>query len=133
MVVLVGDNVDTAVPVVLPADAFGRLPATRCKTLDAIIGIAGHGAAPPVCRSGPHAPAKLDVDELRVRGVFLLSSGQNAAALTTHPTGRFSFPSFHNTFLTPKSLLEETAQTLWPRSSNSTVDAAPMAREASPS
>ena len=51
--VLVGDKVDSAVPVVLPDDAFQRPAAFRSFDVATIIGATGHGAAPAVYRSGP--------------------------------------------------------------------------------
>ena len=98
-IVLIGDSIDAAVPIILPGDTFARTSMTYCKTSDAIIGPDGHSNATPVHRSGPHASGDADVDQIRDRKIFLLNAVQAHAALTTAPAGRYSMPGFYNTFL----------------------------------
>ena len=99
-VVFVGNNLVTATPVVLPAEAFARIANTRCKTIDAITGPLGHGAGPPaVTRSGPHGAAEANTDEVRCRRAFLLPANRVHDALTTQADGRYSHIGFYGTFL----------------------------------
>jgi hypothetical protein len=53
IVVLVGNRLDACIPVVLPAEAFGRTNEIRVPDIATIVGATGHGAAPAVYRSGP--------------------------------------------------------------------------------
>jgi hypothetical protein len=53
IVVLVGNRFNACIPVVLPVDAFGRTNDIQASDIAAIVGAAGHGAAPPVFCSGP--------------------------------------------------------------------------------
>ena len=48
IVALVGDDLATAVPVVLPTEAFQHTNAINCFTEAEITGVNGHGANPPV-------------------------------------------------------------------------------------
>jgi hypothetical protein len=54
IVVLVGNRSDACMPVVLPAEAFGRTADIRASDIATIVGAAGHGVAPPEYRTGPH-------------------------------------------------------------------------------
>ena len=54
MVVLIGNNIPTSVPVTLPATAFTRTGAARCFDVASILGVAGHGHGPPILLHGPH-------------------------------------------------------------------------------
>ncbi len=56
VVVLVGPDLATSVPVVLPDVAFQKLAPTDCNTTAYLTGPHAHGAGPPpILRTGPHA------------------------------------------------------------------------------
>ena len=99
VVVLVGDDVGSAVPMVLPPEHFGRSDERLTLTHDTILGPTGHGAAPPVYRSGPHAGGTANTTNLRARRVLVLPPQMSATALTTQPTGQYSLLGFYDTFL----------------------------------
>ena len=97
---LVGDRLDYAVPVVFPQPFFSVCPATHCLNVAAIQGAAGHGAAVPVFRQGPHAAGEADTNELRARRAVLLPPHLAGLALRSAPAdGRYSLLHFFNTFL----------------------------------
>ena len=97
--VLVGDNFDTAVPVVLPDVAFARPAAVRCFNMESITGANGHTAAPPVYRHGPHAAGTDGTSDVRIRNVFVLPAALTDAALATQQSGRYTLLQFYATFL----------------------------------
>ena len=101
VVVLVGNRADACVPVVLPADAFGRLAATRVQDVATIVGPQGHGAAPPVYRAGPHA-AGPNVNELRVRRALLLPPSFAATMVSYRDDGRLTLAAFYAQFVLNK-------------------------------
>ena len=100
-VVLVGDTADTATPVALTADAFGRCADTNCHTNTGITGAAGHNAGPPVYRTGPHPAGTPDTGNLRARRVFLMEPSTAHLALSTNPNGRYTLLQFYNNFVRP--------------------------------
>ena len=102
IVVLNGNDLGTAIPLVLPQEAFQLTNNTRCLTLAEITGVNGHGAAPPTSRHGPHAPGTANTEEIRYRRALLLPAQDAALALTTSPNGRYTLIGFYNTFIAPK-------------------------------
>ena len=101
-VVLVGNDLTSAVPVVLPIEAFERTPDTRFPTLEHIAGVNMHAANPPVLRSGPHGPAAANVNEYRVRRAMVLPTVMTQRALTQVPDGRYSLTQFYTLLLEPE-------------------------------
>ena len=102
VVLLVGDDIAAAVPMVLPAEHFGRTDERAVFTHDTIIGPAGHGAVPTVLRSGPHAAGAANTSNLRARRAMVLPPSMSVTALTTQPLGRYTLPGFYDTFLRPE-------------------------------
>ena len=100
MVVLVGNDSAAATPVILPPAAFQRTGDIRCEDVATIIGPGGHGAAPAVFRTGPHAVGPT-VAELNNRRAMLLPCSDGQAALADHPDGRWSLVAFYNSFVAP--------------------------------
>ena len=101
-VVLVGNDLTSSVPVVLPFEAFERTPDLRCPTWDLLTGPTMHGANPPVWRSGPHAAGTADVTEYRVRRAMILPAYLSARALTQVPEGRYTLLQFRTLLLEPE-------------------------------
>ena len=100
--VLVGNDLASAVPVVLPAEAFQRTADRRCLTSDAIVGVNGHTApAGPVLHSGPHAPGTADTSSIRVRRAMLLPPSASADILTGAPNGAYSLVGFWSNLIHP--------------------------------
>ena len=102
VVVLVGDKVDACVPLVLPDAAFQRTAAFRAFDVATIIGPTGHGAAPAVWRTGPHAPTTADTSEIRARRAMVLPCDAAGTAVSTHEDGRYSLLAFYNTWVAPQ-------------------------------
>ena len=100
-VVLVGDDLATAVPVVLEPDAFGRCNDTRCLASDQIVGVNGHGANPPVYRSGPHANTVGNTNMLRARYAMLLPPQDAHRFVGSRADCRYTYAGFWNTFVQP--------------------------------
>ena len=98
-VALLGNNFDTATPVVLSPDASGRINDTRCQTAAQLV--LGHAAAPPVYTSGPHAATAPETSVIRVRRAFVLAPGSASTVLAASPTGRFTLQGFYARFLQP--------------------------------
>jgi hypothetical protein len=101
MVVFVGDKTDSAVPVVLASGAFARTPVTRACDVATIVGATGHGAAPPLFRTGPHGTGTANTAELRVRFATLFPCQHAGDAVSTHEDGRCTLLSFCNTWVAP--------------------------------
>ena len=100
LVVLVGRTDDLVTPVILPAAAFERTGPIRAGNIAMISGAAGHAAAPPVLRLGPHAGGAADTDELRARRAMLVPPAVGVAALQRQ-SGRYGLAKFLVTFLAP--------------------------------
>jgi hypothetical protein len=97
---IVGDLPASCVPVVFTADFFTVIVATRAHNIATLQGPAGHGAIPPVFRTGPHGAAAADTDELRTRRAMVMPPTVASVALANAPTdGRYSLLGFFNTFL----------------------------------
>ena len=99
VVVFVGNDIASAVPMVLPLEHFGRSDERLVLTHDTILGPTGHGAVPPVYRSGPHATGAPNTHNLRARRVLVMPPSMSTVALTTQPGGRYTLAGFYNTFL----------------------------------
>ena len=89
VVVLVGNDLASAVPVVLPDEAFQRATQARCRNADVIAGNTMHTAAPPVLRDGPHAPTVGDASDIRVRRAMVVPPGTAHSFVSNVPNGRF--------------------------------------------
>jgi hypothetical protein len=99
---LVGDRVTAVVPVVFPDAFFALTAAARALNVTALQGVNGHGAIPPVFRSGPHAAGAADTDSLRGRPLMIMPPVLAGAALSGAPSdGRYSLVGFFNTFIQP--------------------------------
>ena len=114
VMVIVGDSPDASFPVILPNDSFARVNATRCHTADHLVGPNGHGHAPPVCRTGPHALGDPDVSEIRSRRALLLPAEDADEYLTMEPAGRYTRSGFWNAFLAaPHASADPAVTAVW--------------------
>lgn len=99
---LIGNSPTATVPVVFPAAFFTVLAATTALDLPTIQGAGGHGAAPPVFRSGPYATGTPNTTDLTARPAMVLPTELAALALLNAPVdGRFTLLGFLNTILQP--------------------------------
>jgi hypothetical protein len=101
IIVLVGNRSDACMPVVLPADAFGRTSDIRASDIATIMGAAGHGAAPPEYRTGPHV-AGPTVNQLRVRRAVMLPPSFAATAVSYRDDGCLTLAAFYAQFVLNK-------------------------------
>ena len=100
VVVLVGDDLASAVPVVLPVAAFQRTNDTRCRNADVIAGNTMHTAAPPVLRDGPIAATVAEATEIRARRAMVVPPGMAHEFVAT-PGGRIGLAGLYTTFIQP--------------------------------
>ena len=125
VVVLVGDDVGSAVPMVLAPEHFGRSDERLTLTHDTILGPTGHGAAPPVYQSGPHAGGTANTNNLRAHRVLVLPPQMLAIALggktvkmnhghhganhpvKEHETGKVEITSMNHGFAVDKDSLPD--------------------------
>lgn len=101
--VMLGNNIDTALPVCLPDECFARAAQVTAFTNDYIVGANGHtAAAGAVFRFGHQADGAADTSNLRYRGVFPLSKA-NMLTILPHiqNTGRISLLAFHTRLIAP--------------------------------
>ena len=99
---LVGNDLASSVPVVLPSEAFQRSAEARCHTADAIVGVNGHGhPGGAVLHHGPHANGAPNTSALRARRAMLLPPSAAADILAAAPDGTYSLPGFWNTLIQP--------------------------------
>jgi hypothetical protein len=96
---LVGDRLSAVVPVVFPEAFFTVVAATRALNPTAIQGINGHGAVPPMYRSGPHAAGTAATDSIRARPLMIMPPMAGEALSNAPPDGRYSLVGFFNTFI----------------------------------
>jgi hypothetical protein len=101
IIVLVGNRFDACIPVVLPVEAFGCTNDIRASDIATIVGAAGHGAAPPLFWSGPHAVGPT-VNGLRVHRAVLLPPTFAATAVKFQDDGRLTLPAFYAQFVQGK-------------------------------
>ena len=66
------------------------------------MGVGGHGAAPPVYHSGPHAAGTASTGNVCVRRAVLLPSQVSVAALLASTNGLFSHRTFYAQVLQPE-------------------------------
>ena len=100
-VVFIGDNLATALPVVLPDTVYTNLQGTRARRFPHMLGGQGFAAATPVVRFDIPDPSETEADELRARGIFVLPHDQNIDALTTNSNGRYTNAEFYQAFIDP--------------------------------
>ena len=99
VVVLVGNDLASAVPVVLPDEAFQRTTQACCRNADVIAGNTMHTAAPPVLRDGPHAPTVGDASDIRVRRAMVVPPGTALSFVSNVPNGRIGVAGMWTTFI----------------------------------
>lgn len=100
MIGIVGNEPASCVYVVFSGAFLTVTAATRCLEVAEITGPAGHGAAPAVFRTGPHAAAAPGTSEVRGRPFMVLPPPVAARALTDcGAAGRYTLLAFYNTFL----------------------------------
>ena len=103
IVVLTGLAPDEVTPIVLPQSAFGRTTnARRCLDIATIVGAAGHGHAPPVVRTGPHAGTVANTADIQGRRVHLLPPSVAPDAIRFLPDGRLTLQAFYQEFVLNK-------------------------------
>ena len=91
VVVLVGPNLATTVPVVLPDNKFQKRAATACHTTAYLIGPQGRGAGPPaVLRTGPHVVGDADTDAREERHMIILPTEWSQRAVENAPAGSYT-------------------------------------------
>ena len=88
LVLMVGNDLQTSIPVVLPHDAFGRTAENLCSTTAVITGPAGHAAGPPEHCDGPHIAGVADTNALRARRAMLMPRSLAPAILLGAVNGR---------------------------------------------
>ena len=96
MMVFVGDNLNTAIPVVLENVSTRRSNAAAAYNIAYITGPNGHGANPdPVLRFNHAAVGAAETDELRARPLFLLPKDDGLTMLRAcGASGKMSFMRF---------------------------------------
>ena len=101
IVVLVGNDLNTTVPVVLSNQHFTRIVPTPAFNIATITGAQGFGANPPVLHTGPHQDGAANTDALRSRRILLLPYEAGPRLLSTRADGRYGLAEFYNTFIQP--------------------------------
>ena len=96
---LLGDNIQTALPIVLNTNAFTRTAGIRALVAAEMRGAAGYGANPAVVRFGPHGATAANVEEIQARKTFVLDPAIAVRALTTQPSGMYNLRHFYATFI----------------------------------
>jgi hypothetical protein len=99
-VVLLGDDIDNATPMVLPNNCFARR-VIRAHTHVHIVGAQGHNATPPVFRAGPYGAGAANTDKVEVLSVFLMNPVYAAAYVDYMDTGVYSLLGFYSKFIEP--------------------------------
>ena len=112
VVVLVGNDLQTAYPVTIPAAHWARSPGVRSNTNAVITGPTMHGANLIVHRSGPHQAAAPDTDALDARPIMLMPFTAGYDLLSTTQSGCYSLHGFYNTFIQP-GLADAATQASW--------------------
>jgi hypothetical protein len=97
---LIGDSPASSVPVLFPQAFFTLCNNTLALDVASIQGPAGHGAAPPVFRQGPHAAGTANAVGTRARRAMVLPPASAARALASASVdGSFTLLGFFNAFL----------------------------------
>ena len=78
----------------------------HAKSITVIRGATGHGATPPVLKTGPHASTAADTDEVLYRPLLLFLCELSAAALAKWPSGTCSLDGFYTEFLITETLVD---------------------------
>jgi hypothetical protein len=97
-VVLLGDDIDNATPMVLPNNCFA-CRVIRALTHAHIVGAQGHNAAPPVFRAGPHGAGTANTDKVKVRSMFLMNPVHAVAHVEYMDMGVYSLLGFYSKFI----------------------------------
>ena len=97
-VMLVGADLATSVPVVLPADAWARTAETRIYTCDYMIGANGHAAAPAVYQFPVAGAAVAEASEIQARPALVLPPA-TASTFLVEATGRYTLQGFYARFI----------------------------------
>ena len=103
VVMLVGNDLTSATPVVLPRSVFQRVHGLHAYNQAYIEG--ANGLTNPtgaVSRFDRVAAATNDTTEVSVRRFGLVPPYLNTAALSTSATGQYSFPAFYANFIGPE-------------------------------
>ena len=101
IILLVGDDLASAAPVLLPNTSFSRPTGFAAYNTAYMTGANGHGAAPAVYRFGHQAVGTADTDELRTRRALVLPCEDSSDFLSRVPTGIYTVQHFYNQFLAP--------------------------------
>ena len=101
IVVLVGNDLNTTVPVVLSNQHFTRPAQTPGFNIATITGAQGFSANPRVPHSGPHNDGDVNTEGLRSRRILLLPYEAGPRLLSTRADGRYGLAEFYNTFIQP--------------------------------
>ena len=102
VVVQVGNDPASSLPVVLPDAAFSRTALAYVTDVPTIVGPNGHGHAPVVLRSGPHTATVATVSRHAIQHCFLLPCDSAGDAIAIHEDGRFTMASFYAEFVDGK-------------------------------
>ena len=100
LVLLVGDNLQTATPICLGVNHFARTPETHCETHTQLV--AGWTNAPPVYRSGPHAAGTGNTGPVRTRPAFTLPTDRASDFIQGSADGRYTLQGFYMRFIEPE-------------------------------
>jgi hypothetical protein len=93
-----GNQTSSMFAVVLPDAGFTVTGPTRAEYCSALI--AQHGQAPPVFRTGPHAPAAANANNIRVRPIMVLPAEVSSLALqSAGPQGTYTLLGFFDAFV----------------------------------
>jgi hypothetical protein len=108
-VVLLGNNIDDATPMVLPNNCFARR-VIRAHTHAHIVGAQGHNAGPPVFRASPDGAGVANTDKVEVRSMFLMDPTNAAAYVSYMDTAVYSLLGFYSEFIKPNATSGVAAQ-----------------------
>ena len=100
LVLLIGDNLQTATPICLSNNHFTRTAETHCHTHTELL--ANHAAAPPVYRTGPHLMGAANTGPLRTRPAFTLPTERVGDFVRGAPDGRYTLQGFYTRFIQPE-------------------------------
>ena len=101
MIVLVGANLATAIPVALPKTAFRRLTDNAAHSDAHLTGAACHAAVPQLVCTGPQVIGDPDTNHFQAHPVLVLPPQWSEAVVRGNPASRCALPPFHPTFIAP--------------------------------
>ena len=113
VVLQLGNDLGSAINITLPDAAWQRTGNNNALDCATIVWAGGHGAGPPVYRSGPHAGGTANTGNVRVRRAALLPSQVSVTALLASPNGLFSHRTFHTQILQPEIDSGDAARINW--------------------